>query len=271
MEQKWEFLGTKQSYRVLGEGQAVVLLHGSLIADPWGGFETELAKYFKVYLPELPGFGASKAVEGRVHDTQLFYEAFSGFLATTGLQQAPVIAFSLGAVVAIKAAAADATSGKLILVGLPIRMESKLLENIGKMPLAARRLLATNEIARGGVLLAILKDVIGVSETGFLPRYLQLLKTTDVRAMVDCDMVSEVEKELPWYLHRVKNPMWFVYGEKDKLKQGAQKWLGRKILEIKGAGHDVFIGQPENTLRLLRQGLTKKIAIWGRLKKRIGL
>jgi pimeloyl-ACP methyl ester carboxylesterase len=269
-ENEWEFLGTKQNYRVVGAGMPVILLHGSMIANPWGGFEMDLAKHFKVYLPDLPGFGASEAVEGRVHDTQLFAEAFGQFIKTVKLEQAPIIAFSLGAVVAVKTAALNAALGELVLVGLPIRLESKLLEQVCRMPLLARRVLAANELTRGGLVLSVLRDIIGVSEAQFLPTYLRLLKTTDVRAMIDADWVSEVEKELPWYLHRVKNPMRYVYGERDKLKRGAEKWLAGKIHVVKGAGHDVFVGQPEETLKLLRQLLERKPTFWDKIKKWIG-
>ena len=194
VEHEWDFLGSKQSYRKLGQGLPVVLLHGSMVADPWDGFEKRLAEHFEVYVPDLPGFGASDAIEGRVHDTQLFSEALAEFLKHSKLEQAPIIAFSLGAVVAVKTASGGGTLGKLILVGLPIRLESKLLDQICRMPLIARRVLATDELTRGGVLLAILKDVIGITEAKFLPKYLNLLRTTDVRAMVDTDLISEVEK-----------------------------------------------------------------------------
>ncbi len=267
VEHEWDFLGSKQSYRKLGQGLPVVLLHGSMVADPWDGFEKRLAEHFEVYVPDLPGFGASDAIEGRVHDTQLFSEALAEFLKHSKLEQAPIIAFSLGAVVAVKTASGGGTLGKLILVGLPIRLESKLLDQICRMPLIARRVLATDELTRGGVLLAILKDVIGITEAKFLPKYLNLLRTTDVRAMVDTDLISEVEKELPWYLNRITNPVWFVYGEHDKLKNGAEKWLQRRIMVVKGAGHDVFIGRPEATLTLIRRILEKQQSLWDKIRR----
>ncbi|OGD09423.1 hypothetical protein A2397_01910 [Candidatus Amesbacteria bacterium RIFOXYB1_FULL_44_23] len=267
VEHEWDFLGSKQSYRKLGQGLPVVLLHGSMVADPWDGFEKRLAEHFEVYVPDLPGFGASDAIEGRVHDTQFFSEALAEFLKHSKLEQAPIIAFSLGAVVAVKTASGGGTLGKLILVGLPIRLESKLLDQICRMPLIARRVLATDELTRGGVLLAILKDVIGITEAKFLPKYLNLLRTTDVRAMVDTDLISEVEKELPWYLNRITNPVWFVYGEHDKLKNGAEKWLQRRIMVVKGAGHDVFIGRPEATLTLIRRILEKQQSLWDKIRR----
>ena len=205
-----------------------------------------------MYLPELPGFGASETVPGRVHDTQLFGEALTEFARVTGLTRAPVIAFSLGTAVAIRAAAGKGIKGKLVLVGMPIRLESPLLEKIMRLPLPARHALAGNEITRGGLLLTVLKEIIGMADKAFAPKYLKLLNTTDPRAMVDANLIEEVEKDLPWLIQQVKNPMWFVYGEHDKLKAGAEKWLKRKVHIIRGAGHDVFVSRPKETLRLIR-------------------
>ncbi len=83
-EREYEFSGAKLNYRVTGSGKPVILLHGSMVADPWGGFEKLLARHYQVYLPELPGFGASETVPGRVHDTQLFGEAFDGVCQSDG-------------------------------------------------------------------------------------------------------------------------------------------------------------------------------------------
>lgn len=252
------FEGARLNYRVLGQGNPVVLLHGSMVADAWGGFEFALARKYKVYVPELPGFGASETVPNKIHDTDLFAKAFASFMEHEGLQKVPVIAFSLGCVVAIKAAVRFDTRGKLILVGMPIRLESKLLPRIMALPLAARRVLAMNELARGGLLLSVLKDIIGVADSSFAVAYLQKLRTTDIRAMVDCDLIEEVEKQLPWLLSRVSNEMVFAYGEKDGLKRGADKWLGKPIVEIHGGGHDVFVTAANETMKFVDGQLAKK-------------
>lgn len=249
----YEFAGVKMNYRILGQGKPVILLHGSLISDPWNGFEKLLAQKYKVYLPELPGFGASQAVPGRIHNTDLFTEAISEFIRVLGLEKVPLVAFSVGAEVAVKVAAQRSYKSRLILVGMPVRWESPLMERIMELPLPARHALAANEIARGGLLWAILTDIIGKIDLKMADKYLKMLKTTDVRAMVDINPVEEIEKDLPWVLSQVKNQMYFVYGEKDKLRIGAQGRLGRKVRIVKNAGHDVFSDQPKETLKLMEK------------------
>jgi pimeloyl-ACP methyl ester carboxylesterase len=265
VENTFRFEGVLLNYRIVGEGRPVILLHGSMVADIWGGFEKLLGKHYKVYLPELPGFGASEAVDGQLHNTELFARALSSFLKYTELERAPVIAFSLGTVVAIKAATISNICGEFILVGMPVRLESKLLQKVIQMPLAARRALATSELARGGILLSILRDVIGTADRGFALKYLSLLKTSDIRAMVDGDPTIEVEKDLPWLLSRVTNKMYFVYGEHDKLRQWGEKLLGREIIMIDDAGHDVFMSQPEKTLKVVMRILDKKQTFWEKI------
>jgi pimeloyl-ACP methyl ester carboxylesterase len=265
VEHTFRFEGALLNYRIVGQGRPVVLLHGSIVADVWDGFEKVLGKHYMVYLPELPGFGASEAVEGQLHNTDLFAKAFAEFLEYTNLKSAPIIAFSLGTVVAIKAAAMHKSNGELILVGMPVRLESKLLQRVVQMPLAARRALATSELARGGILLSILKDVIGTADRGFTLKYLSLLKTSDIRAMVDGDLTLEVEKELPWFLSRATNKMHFIYGEYDKLRSWADKMLGREIIVIGGAGHDIFVSKPEKTLGILQRILDRSPSIWEKI------
>lgn len=264
-ENIFEFEGAKLNYRRVGKGKPVVLLHGSMVADTWDGFEKLLGKYYEVYLPELPGFGASEVVEGKLHNIELFAKAFAAFIKFAHLEEAPIIAFSLGTVVAARSIEFIKITGDLVFVGMPVRLESKLLQRIMQMPVAARRKLATSELARGGILLSILKDVIGTADRAFVFKYLALLRTSDVRAMVDADPIAEVEKELPWYLSRVMDRTHFVYGEYDLLRYGAQKLVQGDITVIEKAGHDVFVSNPNKTLETLRVILDRKKSWWERV------
>jgi pimeloyl-ACP methyl ester carboxylesterase len=268
-ENIYDFEGAKLNYRMMGKGKPVILLHGSMVADPWFGFDERISREYQVFLPELPGFGASETIPGRVHNTELFAEAFAGFVRKTGMTRVPVIAFSMGTVVAARAAAAGSIKGTIIMAGMPIRLESPLLKRFVDLPLTARHILAQNEITRGGILLVILADVIGTADSNFAGKYLELLKTSDVRAMVDSNPIDEIEKDLPWVLQQVKNPLWFIYGEHDKLKTGADKWLGKRILVVSGAGHDVFAARPEKTMALINKLLKPRglmFRVWQHIK-----
>ena len=98
-ENIYEFEGFRMNYRTLGEGAPVVLLHGSMYSPPWDGFENKLAEHFKVYTPDMPGFGGSEPIDGHVHNTDLFADAFCEFIKSEELQESPIISLSLGTVV----------------------------------------------------------------------------------------------------------------------------------------------------------------------------
>src|SRR3990167_320412 len=124
-ERSYFFNNARMGFSVIGKGKPVILLHGSIISNPWYGFEEELAKFYKVYIPYLPGFGSSDAVNGKRHTTDLFADALCTFVNETKQNYTPVVALSLGGVVTVKSAAKGCIRGELILVGMPGKVVSK--------------------------------------------------------------------------------------------------------------------------------------------------
>lgn len=251
------FKGSKMSYSIIGKGPAIVLLHGSMTSDPWKGFEKELAKYYKVYLPHLPGFGASETVNNRLHNTELFSEAFSLFIKNTQLEKAPIIAFSLGTVVAVKAVSKGCSDGKLILIGMPLRISSEKLKIASLIPIWVRRILGSTIWGRSKILIPILRDVIGIADKKRNAQLLKELKTTDTRALVDLDPYKEVESQMPKLLKKLKNEVIYIYGANDKLLKTSKSLIKNPII-IKEADHNVFRSQPKNTLNILKRHIIKK-------------
>ncbi len=143
-EHTYLFNNAKMGFSVVGKGKPVILVHGSMISNPWCGFEKELAKSYKVYIPYLPGFGSSDAVDGKRHTTDLFADALCAFVNETELNHAPVVALSLGSVVAVKSAAEGCVKGELILVGMPGNVKSKKLKIASLIPVWLRRAFGSN-------------------------------------------------------------------------------------------------------------------------------
>jgi pimeloyl-ACP methyl ester carboxylesterase len=96
-------------YRDLGEGPAVLLLHGGGPgATGWGNFSgnaADLSARFRVIVPDQPGFGASKLVKdsGASYHT-LSAQTMAEFLALLGIEQAHVVGNSMGGGVALRMA-----------------------------------------------------------------------------------------------------------------------------------------------------------------------
>ena len=66
LKQKFEYQGQSIAYDVLGEGTALVLVHGTPFSSyVWRTIARELARNYKVYLYDLLGYGQSEKRKGQ--------------------------------------------------------------------------------------------------------------------------------------------------------------------------------------------------------------
>ena len=94
-------------HQELGNGHPLVLIHGFCEThEIWEGVATELAKDFKVYIPDLPGFGKSPLPK-----TPFSIEDIGGlmldWLKDLKMERAVVVGHSLGGYVALAMAVKD--------------------------------------------------------------------------------------------------------------------------------------------------------------------
>lgn len=249
-QRTYDFKGARMSYQVLGKGKPVILVHGSMYADPWKGFEKRLADSRQVYLPHLPGFGASDAVEGELHDTGLFSEALCVFVDETDLRKAPVVAFSLGTIVAAKAAARGCLEGKLILVGMPGQVSGWRAKLAQSIPLFWRRILVATRWGKEKLLIPALRENVGEADEARNEDFIADLLTTDPRSIVDPDYKKEVEEELPRAFSQITNEIIFIYGELDKQRE-AGAGLIEGYLSVSSAEHNIFRSRPEKSFEMM--------------------
>lgn len=253
-DQKYLFRGAMMSYRKLGSGPPIVLLHGSVIYWPQiGEFEQRLAENYTVYLPDMPGFGASDAINGVRHNTDLFADVLCRFLEQTKLRNTPIVGWSLGTVITVKAAARGSAKGKLILVGMPGRVNGWLFDVVRHTPLAIQERLVTTRFGKEHLLVPILRHNIGV-EQGRLEEFMELISHTAPRAIIDVDYKKEIEEDLPFSLKKMKNERMFMYGEHDKLRWTVSDLVVGPVV-IPSGTHNVFRSNPKGTLRAINQFL----------------
>ncbi len=105
MEEYVDVGGLKVYYTVEGSGSAVILIHGNgLSGGQWKLNIGPLAKYYKVYAPDLPGFGLSDKPDMEYGVD--YYVGFLGrFMDSIGVQKATLVGNSMGGAVAAKFAA----------------------------------------------------------------------------------------------------------------------------------------------------------------------
>lgn len=85
-----------------GKGKDVLLLHGYLSNKESFYYQTEfLSKYFKVTVPDMPGFGSSFALD-KAYSVGNYSEWLESFIKYTKIDRPLVIAHSFGARVAFK-------------------------------------------------------------------------------------------------------------------------------------------------------------------------
>jgi pimeloyl-ACP methyl ester carboxylesterase len=88
-------------YLTCGAGEPLVVIHGgSGGSRSWRNNMMELAPNYKVYVPDLPGFGYSQPLTGDYYIPELvdFVDAFSGNL---GLEKFHLMGHSLGGAIAL--------------------------------------------------------------------------------------------------------------------------------------------------------------------------
>ena len=249
------FQGFKLNYRKIGTGQPVILLHGSVTSNPWLGFEEKLAQIYSVYLPELPGFGASEAITGRRHNISLFSEALATFISSNQLEMVPIIAFSLGTVVALQTAANRQTGGRLILVGMPGKLSGWKYRITQILPLGIKRKLANVHWVQKHIILPILSENLDpVNKSPDSKEALHALSSTDPRAIVDIDVKREIEESLPTLFGKIENPMDFIYGQNDKLQNTTTQFITLPTI-IPNVSHNVFATNPDFTLNVIQKML----------------
>lgn len=92
---------TSLNFTVRGEGNPVLLIHGfPMNQHIWDNFAPSLARDFKVYTIDLPGFGNSVLAEGRFTIENIARQVLS-WLEETGIGKCVLSGHSLGGYVAL--------------------------------------------------------------------------------------------------------------------------------------------------------------------------
>ncbi len=99
LESKWiEVKGVNTHYVVGGEGLPLVLVHGGGATGgwgEWGPFLERFARDFRVYAPDLVGFGRSDKPPAN-YTTRFFAEFFDAYMEAMALGRVNLIGHSLG-------------------------------------------------------------------------------------------------------------------------------------------------------------------------------
>ena len=222
--------GRPVRYEVGGEGDPIVLVHGLSGSTRWWARNVpDLAKHYRVYLVNLPGFGAFRRSGPRF----VLAEATSWLLAwmeAVGLESVHLVGHSMGGYLSLKLAARrPGAVGKLVLVD-PAGMPSgrTMLGHLGPLLLSAR-------YARPTFFPVLVRDALYAGP-------LTLWRATR-------DLLAE---DVRGDLRRVGAPTLLVWGERDPLIPPSIGDVMRaeipasRLFVIEGAGHNPMFDRPED-------------------------
>ena len=222
--------GRPVRYEVGGEGDPVVLVHGLSGSTRWWDRNVpDLAKHYRVYLVNLPGFGAFRRRAQRF----VLAEATSWLLAwmeAVGLESAHFVGHSMGGYLSLKLAARRPGAVRRLVLVDPAGMPSgrTMLGHLGPLLLSAR-------YARPTFFPVLVRDALYAGP-------FTLWKATR-------DLLAE---DVRGDLRRVGAPTLLVWGGRDPLIPPSIGYVMRaeipnsRLLVIEGAGHNPMFDCPED-------------------------
>lgn len=220
--------GCPVRYEVAGEGEPVILVHGLSGSTRWWTRNVPaLAERYRVYLVDLPGFGAMRRLRRRFVLSEAAYW-LAAWMEAVGLERADVVGHSMGGYISLRLAAQrPGTVRRLVLVAPAVLPAGKSLF---------------------GQILPLLLSV-RYTTPSFLPVVardaLRMGPVTLWRAARDL-LVQDVREEL----RSVRAPTLLIWGENDTLVPPSISHLLRReipdsrLLIMKKIGHVPMFDRP---------------------------
>ena len=138
--------GTQVHYRDEGQGETIVLLHGTAASlHTWDAWAAELSRHYRVVRLDLPGFGLTGPDGSHDYSIAHYVDFVTEFLARAGVDRFHLVGNSLGGRIAWKLA-----------LTLPGRVQSLVLIDAAGYPLASTPPLVF-KLARSGVLSGLVR------------------------------------------------------------------------------------------------------------------
>ncbi len=117
-------LGLETNFHQAGDGQPVILLHGSgpgvSAWTNWRRVIPELATGYRVYAPDMAGFGYTERRQDLTYDIKLWVRHLIGLMDALGVEKAHLVGNSFGGSLALAAALRHPERfDRLVLMGTP--------------------------------------------------------------------------------------------------------------------------------------------------------
>lgn len=238
-------------YKVHGEGQPLMLVHGFLASHTMWKYQVEdLPKSFRVITCDLRGHGESDKGDPNTYSLKLFADDIRGLLDKLGIEKAHLVGYSMGGLVAAQFA-----------VDYPHRLYTLVLGGTpAKMPPSfswLARLTPSFMIARMARLTVprLAYDPKGKVAEEAIELMIKWLSQAGKATMIAGEKAGRAYfKKRPTELSSISVPVLIVCGEKDSLANGEElhKLIpSAKLVIVERSGHFLPVQRPEVFNRLI--------------------
>jgi len=240
------------NYFTGGQGEPLVVVHGGGIgAEGWLQSVTELCEHYRVYVPDLPGFGRSQPMDGN-HDISEFVEFLEGFVHSLGLERFHLVGHSFGGGIALNYALKfPCKIGKLVLVSsLCLGREIAWWVRILSSSVLCRSL----GVAAAVIIKAVRRLVIWVYAPLKFTNPLPLVKVNLGKSLATIEKQATVAAN---QLSELIMPTLLVWGARDGIVPVSQAYAAAKTIPdcqlhiFEGCGHSAYKQRLEEFTHLL--------------------
>jgi len=244
--------GREVVFQELGDGPAVVLLHSfgpGYDANQWRAAAEILAADFCVYVPDLPGWGRTRALPG-AHHPERYLQLVEDFLAGVVREKAVLVASGLSAAYAVQAAVNHPHQMRALALVSPLGLgetaETGALQGfagrIVGLPVIGAPVL---DLLTGRAALEhhLRREVYAAPErvdAALLEHHYRASHTSQARAALAAYLRGDLWHDVSQQLEGLRAPVWIAWGRQAKhpAVDQADLWLRH----IPGAALDVFEG-----------------------------
>ena len=257
MKKSIHFQNKNIFYHKIGQGPAIVLLHGFLESKAiWDDFKDILQKDFTVVAIDLPGHGESGMI-AETHSMQLMGQVVKAVLTAENIEHALVVGHSMGGYVALQFAVENQgqVTG-LVLFHSHANADSDVTKEI------RRRTIAVVQQNKGSFIKHFIPDLFDQKHLANYKREIQKLQDM-ADSMVPEAIIAAISgmRDRPsqlQYLLLTKTPILFIAGKQDsrmpynQIIEQAVIPSHSEILLLDNVGHMGYIEAPAITLNALK-------------------
>lgn len=272
-----EVLGGTTAYWVYGPADVattIVAVHG--FRGEHHGLEPVVAHLpeVRVVMPDLPGFGETGAVPGRVHDLDLYAEWLTAF-ATQVAPGATILGHSFGSIVVAAAVAGGMAAPAVILVnpiGAPaLEGPRGLMTRLAILYYAAGARLPTaagERLLRNGAIVRVMSESMAKTRDRGLRAFVHDQHATYFSRFADRGLlhdafVASVSSDVREFAPRISQPTLLVAAVKDDItpieaeRRLAAMFPDAELVEIPDVGHLIHYETPAPAAEAIRRFLAR--------------